>query len=117
MQQRMRLVENTVRQSHRRAEVGHVTAHASADLPWCGVASTAEPGEDLSPDGVVPVAERAPDRHGVRSERATAQHLVVRTEEDQGVLGIREGGEARVAAEVTRGPLPDVADELVHAQR
>jgi hypothetical protein len=46
--------------------------------------------------------------------RAAAQHLVARAEEDLGVLAVRVGAEARVAAEVARRPLPDVAE---HAQR
>src|SRR5450631_2686400 len=113
----MRLVQNTFRQRHGRAEICEVTAHASADLLGYGVASAAEPGEDLSPDRIVPVAERAPDCHRVRTEGPAAQHLVLRAEEHQGVLRVREGCEARVSAEVTGGPLPDIADELVDAER
>src|SRR5450631_1514553 len=111
----MWLLQKSFRQRHWWTEVGEVTTHSSADLPRSGVASAAEPREDLSPDRVVPVAERAPDRHGVRTEGPAAQHLVLRAKEDQGVLGVRERRETGVPTEVARGPLPDVADELVNA--
>src|SRR5205814_10177331 len=68
--------------------------------------------EDLAPDREVPVAERRPASGGVGAERAAAQHLVARAEEDFGVLAVRPRAEAGVAAEVARRPLPDVTDQL-----
>ena len=88
-------------------------------LTWrTGHASrAAEAGEDLPPDGVVPVAEgRAGDRR-VRGPGAAAQHLVLGAEEHLGVLAVREGLEAGVAAEVRRRPLPDLADAAEQAER
>src|SRR4029078_13520744 len=117
LQQRMRLEQNEIRQRDGGAEVGEVTAHASAQLPGSRVASAPETGEDLSPDRVVPVAEGAPDNHGVRAERPAPQHLVLRAEEDPGGIRIGKGGEARIAVKVAQGPLPDVTDELLHAER
>src|ERR1019366_667815 len=109
-------VQHKIRQRQRWAEVGQVTTHALAGFPGCRVASAPESGEDLSTDRVVPIAERAPHSHGAGAERSSSQHLVVRAEEDQGVLGIGEDAKPRITVEVTAGPLPDVADELVHAK-
>src|SRR5258708_7694962 len=81
------------------------------------VASGAEAGEDLPPDRVVPVPERAAADNLVDRERAAAQHLVVGPEEDFRVLLVRIGDKARVRQEVARRPLPDVTDQLPGAGR
>src|SRR5215467_5025980 len=81
------------------------------------VAGGAEAGEDLPPDRVVPVAERATAGDRGDAERATAEHLVLAAEEDLGVLPVRPRGEAGVGQEVAGGPLPHVPDELPHARR
>src|SRR5947209_17397106 len=76
----------------------------------------AKAGEDLAADGQVPVAEGGPSRHRVGGPRAAAQHLVPCPEEHLRVLAVGEGDEPGVGLEVGRGPLPDVADELVDAE-
>src|SRR5215470_10672371 len=81
------------------------------------VAGGAEAREDLPPDRVVPVAERAAAGDRGDAERATAEHLVLAAEEHLGVLLVGPGGEARVGQEVAGGPLPHVPDELAHARR
>src|ERR1700743_2903304 len=81
------------------------------------VPGTPEAGEDLPPDRVVPVAERAPAGDLVGAEGAAAQHLVLRSEEDLGIFAVRERGETGGRIEVAGRPLPHVTDELVHAQR
>src|SRR5690349_16894376 len=102
-------------------------------LPRCGCARAAawpyraEPGliilcapeaaEDLAADRVIPVAEGAADGAGPSSPRATAEHLVLGTEEHLGVLGIGECLEPGPRSEVTRGPLPHVADHAGAAER
>ena len=93
--QRERRIGQQRAQQHRLADVGEVTAHGSA-LPGCGVARTAEAGEDLPADRVVPVPERAPAGHPVGGERAAAQHLVLGAEEHLRVLPVRPGGETRI---------------------
>src|SRR5215471_7288962 len=82
-----------------------------------GVAGGAEAREDLPPDRVVPVAERATAGDRGDAERVTAEHLVLAAEEHLGVLLVRPGGEAGVGQEVAGGPLPHVTDELAHARR
>src|SRR5882757_8847843 len=72
----------------------------SGHLGGCGVAGAAEAAEDLPPDRVVPVAERATAGVPVGAEGAAAQHLVFRAEESLRVFGVGEGGEARVTVEV-----------------
>src|SRR5215831_16067044 len=89
---------------------------------WVGgrglcVAGGAKAGEDLPPDRVIPVAERAPAGDRGHAERATAQHLVLAAEEHLGILAVRPRGEAGVGQEVAGGPLPHVPDELPHAGR
>src|SRR5215467_13311134 len=81
------------------------------------VAGGAEAGEDLPPDRVVPVAERAPAGDRGDAERATAEHLVLAAEEHLGVLPVRPRGESGVGQEVAGGPLPHIPDELPHAGR
>src|ERR1700716_4571400 len=81
-----------------------------------GAPGTPESREDLAADRVVPVAERAPDRGCVGAERPAAQDLVIRAEEHLGVFAIRERREARISVNVGAGPLPDVPDQLVHAE-
>src|ERR1700730_19448209 len=71
-----------------------------------------EPGEDLPPDRVIPVPERAPAGHRADGERPAAQHLVLGAEEHLRVLLVRPGAEPRVGEEVRARPLPDVPDEL-----
>src|SRR6267142_136293 len=66
----------------------------------------------LTADGQVPVAEAAADHLAPGRPGAPAKHLVGVTEENLGVLGIRERLEARVGGEVRAGPLPDVAEHL-----
>src|SRR5262249_22766952 len=83
--------------------------------PRClNIARQPEPGEDLPPDRVVPVAERAATGHRVHPERAAAQHLVVPSEEHLRVLPIWEVAKPRIPLEVRRGPFPHVADQLMH---
>src|SRR5262249_16730133 len=77
-----------------------------------GVPGGAETGEDLPPDRVVPVTERAPAGHRADRERRAAQHLVLVAEEDLRVLAVGPGGKARVGQEVAGGPLPDVPHQL-----
>src|SRR5580700_3272115 len=76
-----------------------------------------ETGEDLPPDRVVPVAERAPAGYRRHCERAAAHHLVLGAEEHLGVLPVRPGSEAGVGQEVAAGPLPHVPDQLARAAR
>src|SRR6516225_5533346 len=71
-----------------------------------------EAGEDLPPDGVVPVPERAPAGHRADRERTAAEHLVLRTEEHLRVLPVGPGAKPRIRAEVRTRPLPDVPDQL-----
>ena len=61
---------------------------------------TAEAGEDLAADRVVPVAERGAHRDRIGRPRPAAQHLVLGAEEHLGVLAVGERPEARVAREV-----------------
>jgi len=117
MQQRMGWVQHDFRQPDGWPEVGQMTTHLLAGLAWSRVAGAPESGKDLPSDRVIPVTERTPHSDGICAERTTPQHLVVDAEEDQGVFVVGKGGKARVAAEVARGPLPDIADELVHAKR
>src|SRR5205085_5318323 len=49
--------------------------------------------------------------------RAPAQDLVVGSEEDLGVFAVGKAGEAGVAVEVGRGPLPDAAEQVLDAVR
>src|SRR5436190_23319341 len=80
-----------------------------------GIAGAPEAGEDLPPLREVPVPERGPDRSRVDGPGAASEHLVLRSEEDLRVLGVREGVEARVGSEVGRRPLPHVADQVLRA--
>src|SRR5262249_49266464 len=96
---------------------GRPGAGTSAPLARRGVPGAPEAGEDLPPDRVVPVAERAAAGHRIHRPGAAAQHLVLRTEEHLGVLPVRKGDEPRVPGEVARGPLPYVADQLPHPVR
>jgi 5-dehydro-2-deoxygluconokinase len=80
--------------------------------PRANTSGGAETGEDLPPDRVVPVAERAPAGHRADPERPAAQHLVLRAEEHLRVLLVRPGLEPRVRQEVRARPLPDVPDQL-----
>src|SRR5437879_13451679 len=77
-----------------------------------GVASAAEPGEDLAPDRVVPVAERRADGRRMGGPGPAPQHLVVGAEEHRRVPLVREPLVARVGQEVRGGPLPYVPDHL-----
>src|SRR5262249_3032543 len=70
-----------------------------------GIPGGAEPGEDLPPDRVVPVTERATAGYRADGERPAAQHLVLVAEEDLRVLPVRPGRKARVGQEVAGGPL------------
>src|SRR6185437_16883954 len=90
---------------------GRPGAGTSGRLRFAGPRG-AEPGEDLPPDRVVPVAEGTPAGHRADGERAAAQHLVLRAEEHLRVLLIRPGLETRVRTEVRAGPLPHVPDQL-----
>src|ERR1700716_2614073 len=89
----------------------------SAALFRPGIAATAETGEDLPTNRVVPVAERAPAGRRVRTERPAAQDLVVGAEEHLGVLQVGKRAEPRVAMEVAARPLPHIPDELAHTER
>src|SRR5215471_16060928 len=81
------------------------------------IAGGAEAGQDLPPDRIVPVAERAPAGDRGDAERAAAERLVLAAEEHLGVLPVRPRREAGVGQEVAGGPLPHVPDELPHAGR
>src|SRR5689334_15499126 len=74
-----------------------------------------EAGEYLPADGVVPVAERRTSHRVVGRPRAAAQHLVLVSEEDLGVLAVRERTEPGPRAERRRRPLPDLADTVERA--
>src|SRR6516162_2776426 len=71
-----------------------------------------EPGEDLPPDRVIPVPERAPAGYRTDRERPAAEHFVLRTEEHLRVLPVGPGAKPRIGTEVRTRPLPDVPDQL-----
>src|SRR5262249_59419450 len=94
-------------------------AGTSAGRSACLLADTSrgrprgpEPGEDLPPDRVIPVPERAAAGNRRHAERSAAQHLVLRAEEHLGVLLVRPRHEPRVRQEVRVCPLPHVTDKL-----
>src|SRR5262245_48938720 len=84
-----------------------------------GVSCAAEAAEDLAADGVVPVAEGAAYRDGIRSPGTAAEHAVAvvtpaRAVEHLAVLAIREGTEPGVGLERRRRPLPHVTEQPEH---
>src|SRR5207244_3843136 len=68
-QQRPGRCEEHGLQADVRPEVGQETAHATSGVP-----GAAEAGEDLPPDGEVPVSEGRPDGGRVGGPRAATQH-------------------------------------------
>ena len=91
-------------------------AAAQASVSGRASSRAAETGEDLPPDRMVPVAERAPARHRVGAERAAAQHLVVAAEEHLRVLRYGNAANPGYGMKSRRRPLPHVADQLLHAR-
>src|SRR6476469_6825836 len=100
-----------------RSVAGEGAAYRAVAVAGSGIARTAEAGEDLPANRIVPVAERRPSDVRRGRPRAAAQHFVLGAEEHLRVLGIREGLVARIAAEVRRRPLPHVADHAVAPDR
>src|SRR3954470_17302342 len=88
--------------------------HIRTPENWASrVTRAAEAGEDLAPDGKVPVPERGAHGGRVCRPRAAAQHLVLGSEEHLGVFAVRERAESGVSGEVGGGPFPDVAQHLL----
>ncbi len=108
--QAMRRVDDHRTQRGRQAR-GRPGACTSSGLRGRGTGG-AEPGEDLPPDRVVPVPERAPAGHRADRERPAAEHLVLGTEEHLRVLPVGPGAKPRIRTEVRTRPLPDVPDQL-----
>src|SRR5690348_18317639 len=78
-----------------------------------GIARAAEAGKDLPPLREIPVAKGAPGNERVGHPGAAAQHSVLIPEEGFGVLRVGEGGEAGIAVEERRRPLPDAAGHML----
>src|SRR5690242_3949915 len=90
---------------------------APSSVARSGVPSAPKAGEDLPPDGVVPVAEGVPDRVRCDGPGTAAENLVVTAEEDGRILRVRERPKPRIWLEVGGRPLPDVADHLLDTER
>src|SRR5947209_1502683 len=79
------------------------------------IARAPEATEDLTTNGVVPIAERVPCGTEPRRPRPAAQHLVLCTEKHLRVFGIRKGRESRIPIEIRTRPFPHVPDHPVAA--
>src|SRR5262249_61057332 len=77
-----------------------------------GVPSAPKAGEDLPPDGVVPVPEGVPDCLRCDGPRSAAQNSVVTAKEDGRILRVGEVAKPWIRFEGRRRPLPDLPDTL-----
>jgi hypothetical protein len=96
--------------AHVRLERRAPVAGPEPRVDRAGVAGEPDAREDLPPDREVPVAEGQARDGRMGRPRAAAQDAVLVAEEDLRVLRVRERGEAGVARERRRGPLPHLAD-------
>src|ERR1043166_722222 len=83
--------------------------YGRAAIEVSGIGGAPNPGEDLPPLRKIPVAEGLPRNERIGDPRAASQHAVLVSEEDLGVLGVRERAKGRITVEERRSPLPDGA--------
>src|SRR3954466_13419077 len=82
-----------------------------------GITRASEAAEDLAADRVIPVPEGCPGDQRPGCPGAAPEDLIFRSEKDFRVLGVGERLVVGVRLEVARGPLPDIANHAVAANR
>src|SRR5205085_10691622 len=79
------------------------------------ISCAAKAAEDLTANRIVPVAEGIPNGPRPRRPGRSTKYLVLRSEKDLRVLGVREGHETRMTVEIGARPLPHVTQHPVTA--